>query len=247
MTHLDKFRLYIESTHSMGEERRNALMRFVEERLPEFIRQNGYPDFGDSFSRMDEAFWASVVTDGLPNTTDEERRYAQMVMGSIRYIRKFIQFDKSANYDKLLNERLKREKKTPHADNSKPEPEGLPRQEGMPTQVCVTHYERNAEDRLKVLERDCYTCQVCGMRFDERYGEIGKDFIEVHHLYPVCNMGENYQFDPMDREKGLVCLCSNCHSMIHRGGHWEEIDGERRMVPMTLRELQELYSTHKGQ
>jgi predicted HNH restriction endonuclease len=55
-------------------------------------------------------------------------------------------------------------------------------------------------------------------------------------------MGENYQFDPLDPEKGLVCLCSNYHSMIHRGGHYEMIDGERKMVPMTLKKLQDVYN-----
>ena len=92
------------------------------------------------------------------------------------------------------------------------------------------------------MERDNYECQVCHMKFVEIYGEIGKEYIEVHHLYPVCNMGENYQFDPLDPEKGLVCLCSNFHSMIHRGGHYEDIDGERKMVPMSLKALQELYN-----
>jgi hypothetical protein len=30
--------------------------------------------------------------------------------------------------------------------------------------------------------------------------------------------------------------------MIHRGGHYEEIDGERKMVPMTLKALQDVYN-----
>ncbi len=242
-----KFLLYIESTHRFNEEDRNKLVEFAEEQLPAFLRSHGYPNFGDLYSCLDPEFWKRIGTDGIPSKTDGEREYASMVMKSLKYFKGFLQFDKNANYKKLFEDRIKREKKkalanhTPPADYTQPEEAGKPRSEGEVSQVCVTHYERNPEDRKKVLERDNYECQVCHMRFVDIYGEIGKEYIEVHHLYPVCNMGDSYQFDPLDPEKGLVCLCSNCHSMIHRGGHYEEIDGERKMVPMTLKALQELY------
>lgn len=248
----DRFLLYLESTHTFKEDGRNKLIEFAEEQIPAFLHSNGYPDFGDLYSNLDPSFWSEVVTDGLPSTTDEEREYAHMVMDSIKYFKGFIKFDKTANYKKLLADKLKKEKaratqqslsgNATHADHTQPEAQDQPRKEGEPTQVCVTHYERNPEDRMKALERDNYECQVCHMKFVETYGEIGKEYIEVHHLYPVCNMGENYKFDPLDPEKGLVCLCSNCHSMIHRGGHYEEIDGERKMVPMSLKALQDLYN-----
>ena len=247
----DKFLLYLESTHRFKEEDRIKLIKFAEEQIPAFLHSNGYPDFGDIYSNLDTDFWNGIVTDGLPSTTEEEREYAHMVMESIKYIKGFIKFDKSANYKKLLADKLKREQlkasqkdsvKHNPIDHSQPEEANQPRQEGLPTQVCVTHYERNPEDRRKALERDNYECQVCHMKFVDTYGEIGKEYIEVHHMYPVCNMGENYQFDPLDPEKGLVCLCSNCHSMIHRGGHYEDIDGERKMVPMTLKDLQAIYN-----
>lgn len=244
----DKFLLYLESIYRFNEEERNKLVEFAEEQLPAFLRSNGYPDFGDLYSCLDPQFWKGICTDGLPSKTDSEREYASMVMVSLKYFKGFLQFDKNANYKKLFANKLKREKKNaqtttnPPTDNTQPEEAGKPRNEGQVSQVSVTHYERNPEDRKKVLERDNYECQVCHMRFVDIYGEIGKEYIEVHHLYPVCNMGDNYQFDPLDPEKGLVCLCSNCHSMIHRGGHYEEIDGERKMVPMSLKALQELYN-----
>lgn len=253
-----KFLLYLESTYRFHEEKqRLELIKFAEERLPAFLRSNGYPDFGDIYDNMDQTFWDSIVTDGLPNETEEQRDYTHNVMESIKYIKGFIKFDKTANYKKLLADRLKREqqKNAQSADSgtsaqtvdyTQPEAENQVRKEGAVSQVSVTHYERNPEDRKKALERDGYECQVCHMKFVETYGEIGKEYIEVHHLYPVCNMGENYQFDPLDPEKGLVCLCSNCHSMIHRGGHYEDIDGERKMVPMTLKELQEVYNNNNA-
>ena len=249
----DKFLLYLESTYKFNEEGRKKLIEFAEKKLPAFLHSIGYPDFGDIYSNLNHNFWNGIVTNGLPASTDDEREYAHMVMESIKYIKGFIKFDKTVDYKKKFADKIKREKqkadkksksgKATHADNSQPEEEDQPRKEGAVTQVSVTHYERNPDDRKKALERYGYECQVCHMNFVDTYGEkIGKEYIEVHHLYPVCNMGENYQFDPLDPEKGLVCLCSNCHSMIHRGGHYEMIDGERKMVPMTLKELQDVYN-----
>ena len=249
----DRFLLYLELTRKFKEDERIELIEFAEKQLPAFLHSNGYPNFSSIYDYIDESFWGGVVTDGLPNSNDAEREYAHNVMMSIKYFKGFIKFDKSANYKALFATKLKNSlkqsnsgqgsaEKTPIVDNSLPEKENERRAEGTVTQVSVTHYERNADDRRKVLERDNYECQVCHMKFIKTYGEIGKEFIEVHHLYPVCNMGENYKFDPMDKEKGLVCLCSNCHSMIHRGGHWEDVDGERKMVPMTLQGLKDLYN-----
>ena len=253
LSYHDKFLLYLESTnYRFNEQGRNKLIEFAEKQIPAFLHSNGHLDFGDLYSNLDLFLGDRINTNDLPTTTDKEREYAFMVMESIKYIKGFIRFDKTANYKKLFAEKIKREKQkatqqsqssqATHSDNSQPEDDGQPRKEGAVTQVSVTHYERNPEDRRKALERDGYICQVCHMNFVDTYGEIGKDYIEVHHLYPVCNMGENYQFDPLDPEKGLVCLCSNCHSMIHRGGHYELIDGERKMVPMTLKELQGAYN-----
>jgi predicted HNH restriction endonuclease len=49
------------------------------------------------------------------------------------------------------------------------------------------------------------------MDFAKTYGDLGKEFIEVHHLYPVAQGERNV--NPIT---DLIPLCSNCHSMIHR-------------------------------
>ena len=175
----DRFLLYLESTHTFKEDGRNKLIEFAEEQIPAFLHSNGYPDFGDLYSNLDSSFWSEVVTDGLPSTTDEEREYAHMVMESIKYIKGFIKFDKTANYKKLLDDKLKKEKaratqqslsgNATHADHTQPEAQDQPRKEGEPTQVCVTHYERNPEDRMKALKRENYEGHVCLMRSGETW------------------------------------------------------------------------------
>ena len=83
--------------------------------------------------------------------------------------------------------------------------------EGQKYEASVTRYERNQGKRNECIAHYGYVCQVCEINFEQIYGEIGRNFIEVHHLHPV-SQGER-QINPIE---DLIPLCSNCHSMIHR-------------------------------
>ena len=76
-------------------------------------------------------------------------------------------------------------------------------------------HRRNPQLRQLCIEAygSKYECLVCGMNFVTRYGEIGKEFIEVHHLNPICETDGEHEVNPAT---DLIPLCSNCHSMIHR-------------------------------
>jgi len=76
-----------------------------------------------------------------------------------------------------------------------------------------TRYERNPLNRQICLQHKGYTCAVCGFNFEERYGTLGKEFIHVHHITPVAQMGPGYVVKPLE---DLVPVCPNCHSMLHR-------------------------------
>lgn len=91
------------------------------------------------------------------------------------------------------------------------EPEPYDKLEGKKHEASVTKYERDHGNRKLCIAHYGYVCQVCGMNFENVYGELGKDYIEVHHLHPV-SLGER-KVNPID---DLIPLCSNCHSMIHR-------------------------------
>lgn len=74
-------------------------------------------------------------------------------------------------------------------------------------------YERNQFARQECLKLKGYTCKICGLNFEERYGEIGKNFIEVHHVnFISTSYGKPYKIDPSTE---LIPVCSNCHSMLH--------------------------------
>ena len=86
--------------------------------------------------------------------------------------------------------------------------------EGAKSRVTVNRYERNPIARQKCLEAKGYSCVVCGMNFEEVYGPMGKDFIHVHHVKPISEIGKKYEIDPV---KDLVPVCPNCHAMLHHG------------------------------
>lgn len=101
-----------------------------------------------------------------------------------------------------------------------------PEQEGEAKEIISKRYERSRVNREICLAHKGYSCHACGFNFLERYGQLGKDYIEVHHTTPVSEMGDNYKID-IDRD--LVPVCSNCHSMIHR-----------RNPPLSIEELKDI-------
>ena len=57
--------------------------------------------------------------------------------------------------------------------------------EGNKTKRFSTKYERDSKLRKQAIQIHGYTCKVCGINFEKKYGEHGKDFIHVHHLKPL--------------------------------------------------------------
>lgn len=88
-----------------------------------------------------------------------------------------------------------------------------PQEEGAVKKTLTTKYERSPINRALCLAAKGYSCSVCGMNFQQTYGELGREFIHVHHAVPVSKMGGNYKVDPL---KELFPVCPNCHAMLHR-------------------------------
>ena len=85
--------------------------------------------------------------------------------------------------------------------------------EGASQQITVNTYERNAKARSTCIKYYGTKCIVCGLNFQEKYGEIGKDYIHVHHTRPLGEIGAEYMVDPIN---DLCPVCPNCHAMLHR-------------------------------
>ncbi|WP_210402421.1 HNH endonuclease [Nautilia sp. PV-1] len=85
--------------------------------------------------------------------------------------------------------------------------------EGTKKQIIVNSYERNPKARQICIDHYGYECQICGFNFKKTYGEIGKNFIHVHHIVDLATIGKNYKIDPI---KDMIPVCPNCHAMLHR-------------------------------
>jgi len=85
--------------------------------------------------------------------------------------------------------------------------------EGKSKQVLQNKYERNPFARKKCIEHYGYNCSVCGINFESKYGEIGKNFIHIHHITPISEIKSLTEVNPIE---DLRPVCPNCHAMIHR-------------------------------
>ena len=85
--------------------------------------------------------------------------------------------------------------------------------EGTSKTVSVNIYERNPIARRACIEHFGTICQICSIDLGEVYGEIGQDFIHVHHKIEISQIGKNYQVNPLT---DLIPVCPNCHAMLHR-------------------------------
>lgn len=86
-------------------------------------------------------------------------------------------------------------------------------QEDAPKKVTTMVYERNPVARAICIKAYGAVCSVCGFDFAQKYGELGKGFIQVHHLQPRAEIGKNTKLNPI---RDLRPVCPNCHAMLHQ-------------------------------
>jgi 5-methylcytosine-specific restriction enzyme A len=84
--------------------------------------------------------------------------------------------------------------------------------EGAVHKVLVNAYERRPIARRLCLETHGYACTVCHFDFGATYGPAAANYIHVHHLVPLAEIGEEYEVDPV---RDLIPVCPNCHAVIH--------------------------------
>lgn len=99
--------------------------------------------------------------------------------------------------------------------------------EGAVQSILVNQYERNPKARQACLDHFGYKCVICEFDFAERYGEIGKNYIHVHHKNPMNEVVDEYQVDPI---KDLIPVCPNCHAIIHRTRPQQTIEKMRILL-----------------
>ena len=69
-------------------------------------------------------------------------------------------------------------------------------------------------------------CEICEFDFFSTYGDIGEDYIEVHHKKPISKMKEGEKTKIED----VAVICSNCHRIIHRKKPWLTVEQVKKIV-----------------
>jgi hypothetical protein len=77
---------------------------------------------------------------------------------------------------------------------------------------------------------DC-RCEVCGMSFVERYGQIGKGYIVAHHEKPI---GSRKRASRTTLEE-IRLVCPNCHAMLHQ-----------KTPAMSIELLRKIFEQHRS-
>ncbi len=101
-------------------------------------------------------------------------------------------------------------------------------QEGSIKEFQSKKYERNLYARKECIKKYGYKCHICEFDFKEVYGEIGENYIEVHHRYPISlKNGQTYNLDP---HTDLIPVCANCHRMLHRKKATLDVEELRKTI-----------------
>ena len=82
-----------------------------------------------------------------------------------------------------------------------------------------THKVRERDNRVNQKAKGNYKekhgglfCQACGFDFEKKYGILGRNVIECHHIIPVSEMLPGDKTKPKD----IAMLCANCHLIVHK-------------------------------
>ena len=189
------------------------LTESLERRAQIFARENIGASFTCVYDYSDTSFIQKILDD-LKNNSDwmhYNKRHAGTITNSLQHYINFLHYRKDHRIHEPVSE----------PDSYK---------EGRISYVHAVGYERNQEARKACIAHYGCRCAVCGFDFEKAYGEIGKDFIEVHHIVPIHERKGEYKVDHI---KDLLPLCSNCHSMIHRRNPVYSPDELKAMLKIT--------------
>lgn len=93
--------------------------------------------------------------------------------------------------------------------------------------MAIAHYTKDGK----------IVCAACGFDFYEKYGEVGRGYIEIHHQKPVFQYEQSdFSRLVLDALKDLIPLCANCHRIVHR----------KKDKPLSLKDLVDIVSRYNS-
>lgn len=162
-----------------------------------------------------EKYGYAIYKDGFYKITEKGSRYQNENIEVIKYLltSDFKWEDLKSEFSSVHNN-LQEGKKSEFFD------ENIIIQEGL-KKICEREvYQRSCKLRKEAIRY--YTkdgkisCHACSFNFVDFYGQIGKGFIQIHHIKPIVRYKmEELMQTIKEALKKVIPLCSNCHSIIH--------------------------------
>lgn len=215
-----EYRKYLRIVEGIKGNMLNTLVNATEKSLPTLIREHVRQDFDCIYD--DKYSIEELLSFSAKLKSDDEILAGYSGYISSKAIEAYIRF--YANKIGIDLSSIQMPDNNPGEDPGTDEEE---RQmvEGRLTEAKILRRQRNRAARQKCLEDSGYTCYVCGFNFEKAYGEIGKNFLEVHHTKPLATYDDEH---PIPQSE-LCALCSNCHSMVHRKREVMDVDELKRL------------------
>lgn len=96
--------------------------------------------------------------------------------------------------------------------------------------IYLLHKKRERNDKVVkkklAMVSGKLICEACNFDFTKVYGEIGRGYIEAHHIKPLAE----YKEDEETKLDDLVLLCANCHRMVHSRKQWLTIEELQKSI-----------------
>jgi predicted HNH restriction endonuclease len=210
-----EFRKYLRTKEGHKDNMLNTLINATEVSLPALIRRYVRPDFECIY---DDIYSIEEMLKFAAKLKSDEILAGQSGYISWKAIDAYIRFYAQKHEIDLTAIKQPKGDAVENAEES--EDEEQERFEGRLTEAKVLRRQRNRAARQQCLEASGYTCYVCGFNFEKAYGDVGKNFLEVHHTKPLATYDDEH---PIPQSE-LVALCSNCHSMVHRKREVLDVD-----------------------
>lgn len=177
------------------------------------------------------AYTLIIVFGAVHNCTLSRRdyeavlNYAKMPMQAIRH--------SDEESVELLSMLQWLDKRKPIASDGAEDDDDLD-EEGRRVYKIQAMRERSEGNRLHVLEKKGYQCEVCLFNFRSAYGNELRDSAQVHHKRPLA-LGQRRKAVLDD----FAVLCAHCHQAAHMGKG-------RKLNPRSTEELKELLRRGKS-
>jgi len=167
-----------------------------------------------------ERYGLAKYEEGIVTITSKGAEYLEENMDKLKYllVNDFQWEDLKKGLD-VVQESTEQKRKIEVFDES------ITIQEGVKKLVETKVYKRSLT--LRKIAIDYYTknddilCDTCNFSFNNFYGNIGKGYIEIHHIKPIFKYEDEELGKAIEEALDNVTpLCSNCHRMIHK--NWRQ-------------------------